>query len=31
MTLATRVSQTWIEQPDGWRLAAIQFSTLAAG
>jgi hypothetical protein len=28
MTLATRVSQVWIEQPDGWRLAAIQFSTL---
>jgi hypothetical protein len=29
MTLATRVSQVWIEQPAGWRLAAIQFSTLA--
>jgi hypothetical protein len=31
MTLATRVSQVWIEQPGGWRLAAIQFSTLAPG
>lgn len=31
MTLATRVSQVWIERPDGWRLAAIQFSTLAPG
>lgn len=29
MTLATRVSQVWVEQPAGWRLAAIQFSTLA--
>jgi hypothetical protein len=29
MTLATRVSQVWIQQPDAWRLAAIQFSTLA--
>lgn len=31
MTLATRVGQVWIEQPGGWRLAAIQFSTLAPG
>jgi hypothetical protein len=31
MALATRVSQVWIEQPDGWRLAAIQFSTLDPG
>ena len=29
MTLTARVSQTWIEQADGWRLAGIQFSTLA--
>lgn len=29
MSLATRMSQVWVEQPDGWRLAAIQFSTLA--
>ena len=28
MTLSTRVSQTWVEQPGGWRLAGIQFSTL---
>ncbi len=31
MALATRVSQVWVEQPGGWRLAAIQFSTLAPG
>jgi hypothetical protein len=31
MTLATRVSQTWVEQPGGWRLAGIQFSSLGAG
>lgn len=31
MTLATRVSQVWIERPGSWRLAAIQFSTLAPG
>jgi len=31
MALATRVSQVWIEQPDCWRLAAIQFSTLDPG
>jgi hypothetical protein len=29
MTLTARVSQTWIEQAEGWRLAGIQFSTLA--
>jgi hypothetical protein len=28
MTSTTRVSQTWIEQADGWRLAGIQFSPL---
>ncbi|MET7747811.1 nuclear transport factor 2 family protein [Micromonospora sp. NPDC005367] len=28
MTLTVRLSQTWIEQPDGWRLAGIQFSSL---
>jgi hypothetical protein len=31
MTLAVRLSQVWIRQPDGWRLAAIQFSTLGSG
>ena len=31
MTLAVRLSQVWIQQRDGWRLAAIQFSTLGAG
>lgn len=31
VTLAVRLSQVWIEQPDGWRLAGIQFSTLDAG
>jgi ketosteroid isomerase-like protein len=30
MTLAVRLSQVWIQQPDGWRLAAIQFSTLGS-
>ncbi|MBQ1062642.1 nuclear transport factor 2 family protein [Micromonospora sp. C41] len=29
MALTVRVSQTWIELPDGWRLAGIQFSSLA--
>ncbi|TDC38656.1 nuclear transport factor 2 family protein [Micromonospora sp. 15K316] len=29
MTLTVRVSQTWVEQPEGWRLAGVQFSTLA--
>jgi hypothetical protein len=28
MTLAVRLSQVWVQQSDGWRLAAIQFSTL---
>jgi len=27
MTLSVRLSQTWIEQHDGWRLAGIQFSS----
>jgi hypothetical protein len=31
MMLAVRLSQVWIQQPDGWRLAAIQFSTLGSG
>jgi ketosteroid isomerase-like protein len=31
MTLAVRLSQVWIQQPDGWRLAGIQFSTLDPG
>jgi hypothetical protein len=30
MTLAVRLSQAWIPQPDGSRLAAIQFSTLGS-
>jgi hypothetical protein len=29
MALTVRASQTWVEQPEGWRLAGIQFSTLA--
>jgi hypothetical protein len=28
MTLKTRRSQVWVEQPEGWKLAAIQFSSL---
>lgn len=28
MTLAVRVSQTWVELSEGWRLAGIQFSSL---
>jgi hypothetical protein len=28
MTLAARLSQVWVELPDGWRLAGIQFSSL---
>jgi hypothetical protein len=28
MTLAVRLSQVWVNQPDGWRLAGIQFSPL---
>ena len=31
MTLAVRLSQVWIRQADGWRLAGIQFSTLSPG
>jgi len=30
MNLTTRVSHTWIEMPEGWRLAGIQFSTLGS-
>jgi hypothetical protein len=30
MTLTVRLSQVWIELPDGWRLAGIQFSSLDA-
>ncbi|WP_221623173.1 nuclear transport factor 2 family protein [Micromonospora globispora] len=30
MTLAVRLSQVWIELPDGWQLAGIQFSSLDA-
>jgi hypothetical protein len=29
MTLKVRLSQVWVQQTDGWRLAAIQFSSLA--
>jgi hypothetical protein len=29
--LAVRVSQTWVQLDDGWRLAGIQFSPLAEG
>jgi hypothetical protein len=29
MTLTVRLSQVWIDLPDGWRLAGIQFSSLA--
>ena len=31
MTLAVWLSQVWIQQTDGWRLAALQFSTLGSG
>ena len=31
MALAVRLSQVWVRQPDGCRLAAIQFSTLGSG
>jgi hypothetical protein len=27
LTLKTRRSQVWVEQPEGWKLAAIQFSS----
>jgi hypothetical protein len=30
MSLAVRLSQVWVQQPGGWRLAAIQFSTLGS-
>ena len=29
MALTVRVSQTWVELPAGWRLAGLQFSSLA--
>jgi uncharacterized protein YbdZ (MbtH family) len=28
MALTVRVGQTWVELPEGWRLAGIQFSSL---
>lgn len=28
MSLTVRVSQTWVQLPEGWRLAGIQFSSL---
>ncbi len=28
MALTVRVSQTWVELPEGWRLAGVQFSSL---
>ncbi len=28
MTLTVRLSQVWVELPDGWHLAGIQFSSL---
>jgi hypothetical protein len=31
LTLAVRMSQVWVHQAGGWRLAGIQFSSLAAG
>jgi ketosteroid isomerase-like protein len=31
MALAVRLSQVWIQEPDGWQLVAIQFSTLGTG
>ena len=31
LTLAVRVSQVWVRQPGGWRLAGIQFSSLGGG
>jgi hypothetical protein len=31
MTLNLRVGQVWVKLPGGWKLAAIQFSSLAAG
>ncbi|MCZ7438094.1 nuclear transport factor 2 family protein [Micromonospora sp. WMMC241] len=31
MALTVRVGQTWVELPEGWRLAAVQFSSLGGG
>lgn len=31
MALRVRAGQTWVEQPDGWQLAGIQFSSLGNG
>jgi len=31
LTLAVRMSQVWVHQAGGWRLAGIQFSSLTAG
>jgi hypothetical protein len=31
MTSTVRVSQVWIEQDGGWRLAGVQFSSLGTG
>ena len=31
LTLAVRMSQVWVAQSGGWRLAGLQFSSLAAG
>jgi hypothetical protein len=31
LTLAVRMSQVWVAQSGGWRLAGIQFSSLASG
>jgi hypothetical protein len=31
MTLAVRLSQVWIQEPDGCQLVAIQFSTIGTG
>ena len=30
MALTVRVGQTWVELPGGWRLAALQFSSLGS-
>ena len=30
MALTVRVSQTWVELPEGWRLAGVQFSWLGS-
>jgi hypothetical protein len=31
MALAVRLRRVWIQEPDGWQLVAIQFSTLGIG